>query len=552
MYYILEIIVEKKIYRNSKAGNVNDIDMTKRRSKTLNNDMTFGMCLKLILTTFNIRMSQLAKAINVDSSLVNRWVHEKRIPAYTYLDSIAGYLNKFPANPMQLQILGELYKNVERIPLPDTDSNIDKIYWILHNSLNNSSRLQNKKINFSNKEAVNLGLNNAISLSNQDKLLYGIENIYYAFLSLLSLAILDTNNKNKKIYLSYHNNLDSLIFTDNNLNILKQKLLEAIKNDWQITFILRLDSGIGSIIRFIHFVLPLIKTGKLKLFYLTNYESFMTRKELYIVSAIGALSCFPSDSYSGIDCAFYLTNTSAINVFTNYADLLIANNANDIIKHYKSDMNGIYYSTLTEVSEKRGNQYSYNNSFSKLLLPENMYLKFINQTDLSEQEKELSIYYYKKQYEGFYNNLHIHNFMDIYFISILDKLCEEKRLYLYTYAGIKIITMESQDIIDYLKYVIYIIKTYSTYQIAMVYHDSNDFIQNITLLIKERQLVLLEVFDTKRESDVRLSINDPVIVNAFVTYYNSLWQKISPINKDKQDIILLIEEYIKVLYKELQ
>lgn len=112
--------------------------------------------------------------------------------------------------------------------------------------------------------------------------------------------------------------------------------------------------------------------------------------------------------------------------------------------------------------------------------------------------------------------------------------------------------MESQDIIDYLKYVIYIIKTYSTYQIAMVYHDSNDFIQNITLLIKERQLVLLEVFDTKRESDVRLSINDPVIVNAFVTYYNSLWQKISPINKDKQDIILLIEEYIKVLYKELQ
>lgn len=33
MYYILEIIVEKKTYRNSKAGNVNDNDMTKQKEQ---------------------------------------------------------------------------------------------------------------------------------------------------------------------------------------------------------------------------------------------------------------------------------------------------------------------------------------------------------------------------------------------------------------------------------------------------------------------------------------------------------------------------------------
>lgn len=65
-------------------------------------------------------------------------------------------------------------------------------------------------------------------------------------------------------------------------------------------------------------------------------------------------------------------------------------------------------------------------------------------------------------------------------------------------------------------------------------------------------MMFLDVFErTKRESDVRLSISDPMIVKAFVDYYKSLWNKISPLNKDKSDIILLIQDYIKTLKNEL-
>jgi transcriptional regulator with XRE-family HTH domain len=513
--------------------------------------MTFGICLKFLLTTLNIRMSQLAKAINVDSSLVNRWVHEKRIPSSIYLDNIAEFLAKIPAGPIQLKLVEELTIRLDNSTATVPSKHNEKISWILHHSLNNSLILQNRKYNTKKTGIIKPVFSNAINLSEKDKLIYGIENIYHAFLSLLDLAIHEKSSKSKNIYLTYHNNTNDFFFNEEMLNKLNQKLLEVITNNWQITYLLRLDSSIDSIIKFIHFVLPLIKTGKLKLFYLTNSELFMTRKDLYIVSGIGALSCFPSDFYSGTKCAFFLTNPSAIDVFTNYADLLVENNANDIIKYYKPDMNGLYFSSLTEANEKRGNQYSYNNSFSKLLIPLDLYLKFINQTDLSNQEKELSLYYYKKQFNGFFKNLHNHKFMDIYFISLLDKLCEDKILYLYTYSGIKIISMETQDIIDYLGHVKDIINTYSNYHIAIVYNDIDDFVKNITLFIKERQMVFLDVFDNKRESIVRLSINDPVIVNAFVTYYNSLWERISPLNKDNQEIILLIEDYIKVLKNEL-
>lgn len=512
--------------------------------------MTFGMCLKLLLTTYNIRMNQLAKAINVDSSLVSKWVHEKRIPSDLYIHAITEVFTKTKVTPLQINLVEELTKSFNFNH--SSDANIkEKIECILRLSLDNSLRVQKKKRN-SQLVITKPFLNNSISLSEHDKLIYDIENIYDAFLSLLDLAVQGESNSSKKIYISYYNNLDQPFLTNERLNTLKQKLLESIKDNWEITFLLRLDSSIDGVIKFIHFLLPLIKTGRLKLFYMKNDESFMTRKELYIVTGLGALSCFPSAPYSGIRCAFFLRNPSAVDVLSNYANLLIESNSNDVIEYYKNDMNGLYFSTLTNAIDKRGNQYSYNNSFSNLLIPQSLYIKFIHQTDLSPQDKERSFYYYKKQFDGFYKNLQNYIYKDIYFISILDKLCEDKILYLYTYSGIKIITMETRDIIEYLEYVIDIITTYTNYHIAIVSQDSDDFIKNITLTIKERQMIFLDVFElTKRESDVRLSISDPVIVKAFVDYYQSLWSRISPLNKDKSDIILLMQSYIKTLKNEL-
>lgn len=140
----------------------------------------------------------------------------------------------------------------------------------------------------------------------------------------------------------------------------------------------------------------------------------------------------------------------------------------------------------------------------------------------------------------------------IYFITTLDKLCENKMLYLYTCVGIQIIFIENREIIDYLEYVIQILKKYNNYSIAIVYNTVDDFIDDTTIFIKERTAVFLYVYEpTKREENVRLSIQDSAIVKAFTEYYNSLWSKISPYNKDKQDIIQILEDRIQLLKGEL-
>lgn len=216
-------------------------------------------------------------------------------------------------------------------------------------------------------------------------------------------------------------------------------------------------------------------------------------------------------------------------------------------------MKDTFFLNLTDSNEQLGNHYCYNNSFSKLLIPARLYQKFLDQTDLSKEEKKLSIYYYEKQFRGFLKNLVHHICTEIYFTSAFEKLCEDKIIFLYTYTGIKIVHASTQDVIDYLEYAISIIKQYENYQIAVIYQDMDGLEKNIALSIKERKEIFLYAYGKNRTVlDTFLSLDDPVIVKAFVEYYKNLWQKISPLNKDKEDIVLLIESYVRMLNKEIK
>ncbi len=55
----------------------------------------FGECLGVFLSELNVSRSRLAKEINVDRSLVSRWISGERIPSYdaSYLEDISRFLS---------------------------------------------------------------------------------------------------------------------------------------------------------------------------------------------------------------------------------------------------------------------------------------------------------------------------------------------------------------------------------------------------------------------------------------------------------------------------
>ncbi len=69
----------------------------------------FGECLHLLMSSLDISNSRLSKGLNLDSSLISRWLHEKRIPAYhsNYIESISSFLSEGILNSFQKQRLDD-------------------------------------------------------------------------------------------------------------------------------------------------------------------------------------------------------------------------------------------------------------------------------------------------------------------------------------------------------------------------------------------------------------------------------------------------------------
>ena len=188
------------------------------------NELTFGKCLKFFLSTLNLPMSKLARAINVDNSLISLWVSEKRIPSTIYIDEIIEYLLQNITNYLQTMQINELFNS-----LPTNDYNPEltvreKIHKMLFSSLSYShvckeqtKKLQNDTIQTRNKIAEPSWKSIELSC----KLIFGFTYIFSASNSLLERAKHFRCTDKNLIYITYPSNLDVRFFTKKRLNYLR-------------------------------------------------------------------------------------------------------------------------------------------------------------------------------------------------------------------------------------------------------------------------------------------------------------------------------------------
>lgn len=512
--------------------------------------MTFGECLKYLLTTLHISRSRLSKAINVDSSLISRWIHGKRIPSFdtSYIENIADYLSKNIFTSLQMKLLNEFFWEF-KIDTRLSSNYKENIKRVLLETQGFS--LECKKMEQENKKYMsssNLGLTNTTNLTNADRILYETDTILTTCISMLESALAYQNKENNIIYITFNNEVPET-FHDQFLRI-RNLILQVIENGWHIVFMIRITHSIHRLMKFINYILPIIQTGKVNIYYLTNYDVFTAERELCVIPGVGVLSCFSMVELSQLNCAFYLQSKAAIDIFLNYTKTLHKYYTHKLFKYYSKEMNGIYYEKLTETMERKGEQLNYNCNFSMTLLPEHLYAKLMRRENISHQDISLSLSYHKRQVTGITTNLSNYKYKDIYFSQTMDDLISHRTLTLHTYSSIQTVTLETQDIIDYLNNIIHFILTYDNYEIAVIHNDSANLVKNTSYnyIIKERQAVFSEVYDpSQNKPDVRLSTKEPMIVKAFVENYHKLWSSIAPINKDKIETITWLQSYIKTV-----
>lgn len=532
--------------------------------------MKFGECLNLLLSTLDISMNQLAKAINVDSSLVSRWVSGKRIPGYNtvYIESITEYLSKNIKNSFQEQRLNEIFMN--GIKDNDPDENLkEKIRKLLLESQGYSIECKkkeqqemknksNNKANFSKKQD-NIGdddnlimninnLNHFIDLSREDKIIFGTENIFSMGISLLEAAANHKFKDNKMIYITYIHTSFSINF--NNLIYFRNVLLKCINNGWKIFFLLKLDNDIKRIIKFINFIHPLVITGGLNIYYFDTYGNSDKNRETFVVSGIGALSCFPTELHSEINCGFYLKTKSGVDILKNYLNVLLINHAKPMIKYYSKDMTMEYYSRLTEIENAIGNRFQYKFCFSMFTLTENLFEKLLKKKKLPDDKITSALDFYIKRLKIFLSNLQNYEYHDIYLLDSINDLVKYRKFYFHFNAKVEIMDLEVRDIIEILQNIIYLLETYDNYNIAFIPQIISGDLKNVDsyCLVKERQAVLFETFNpSKKISKIQLSIKEPMMVKAVYEYFIQVWEQIAPVNRNKMEIITILQNQINIL-----
>jgi len=546
------------------------------------NNVTFGECLKRLLSALDVSMNRLSKAINVDNSLVNRWIHGERIPPYgtSYIDNIADYLSKNVHNTFQINRLNEALQN-ECKYINDADNIEEKIKKVLYESqgysienkskekkkiknkaikMNNTKLTNVSQVNFENENKIEISRNNipdfnrTVELSSNDKIIFGTENIFSAWIYLLDNALKQDCIDNKIIHLTFNNSRVDIINNNDKLIVLRDHFSKAINKGWKVLILVKLDNNIGRTVNFIKFVWPLIETEGLILYNYKKYGIADAEKETYVMPGVGALSVFTDNENSGIDCAFYLRSKQAVKVLEDYFNLLLKNHTRPLLKKYNRDSYIEYCSLLIEAAENIGDHMLYKSTFDTLMLPEDLYKKLLKKNMLSSGEIKKSFGYFKKQESAFKKNIQYYNYKEIYPADVINNLISTHQFHLYYYSGVKLIKLEIGDIIELLKNIIDIIKTYANYSIAFIHKKFDKSKENdFCCTIKERKAIFFEEYNLlDNVLEVRLSIEEPIFVKAAEEYFKNTWDHIVPGYKEKAEIIQLLQRHIDVLKKSLQ
>ncbi len=516
---------------------------------------TFGDCLSLFLKTLNISSSRLAKGINVDASLINRWLHGKRIPSYhtDYIESISEYLSHCIINTYQKHNLDEAIKNIcgtNDLWFSDTDFKY-KIKTILHESQGYSIEESKNKLPDINNSIKILDENEPIDTSKYETpscnsfTVVGRESALEHAVKFLEIAADSSNGSNSVIYVCLNNMKSQYNDFSFNKCLVKSKnyLLNTLNSNYRIQFLIKPNKNNPTAQAIINFWQSFIDSGKVALNYYKNYSYLDYGNEILVVPGVGViLGLMNKDCSSGCYIVSYCSDVTA---FENHMASVVSDLTQPLLTIYRESNSIQYYKHLLSNKIGPGNRYLLTEMSSILLLPERI-LK-----QLLEQERSgKKIYYIYKDYlkyiEVFKTNLNLYKCTDIYYIDTFFSLIMERKLILHGPSGVTVLDVNTQDIISLLENFVYLLENYNNYNISLINrHFLPGSFPYTYLYIKEGQSAIIGLKNEKGKAPYYLSVDEPSVVDLYTQDFLRLQENVPPFYKSKAEVIKLFRSHIE-------
>jgi hypothetical protein len=540
----------------------------------------------------DLKSSRLAREINIDSSLIYKWLRNERVPSNEspYIELILKCIEKRLNNSSQRKAVLDVLSYYE-IELAETADIciLDSLRMILQDSQGYSVRLHNKmkirrKFFSSGISTVAECFENADTRSGKsenynysaydlhntaadtENLLYGRDyvqiikgtlKILYSAVNLLKQLPKTPCPNSGTILMTFNSDIRSPLETKAISGVCVQTLYDLLSGGWNIIFKLRLDNNMNRTIKIIEYIQVLLAAGDLAIYYDRQHADFSSNIELCILPQTGALFSFSTCSDNQIDSAFLFRSKKSIEMLTKrfYCDL---NSAKPLLRSYPPQQSPEFQYALTEAEVIPGDKYVFKGGLSTVTFPLCLYEKYLGLSGKPSHEISYRIFLHKKRIDSFEKQVKHYKFKDICFIESINRLIDKKEYSPDENYILNDNVPNNEDIILHLENLIDLLKKHDNYNIAFVSQTQFVHMGGINWMVKGKDSVLAEAFriglpggdPSDPDGDSSLSemnfvITESGVVNAFHDYFLILWDNIPDEFKDKKKSIAWLRSLIK-------
>ena len=546
---------------------------------------TFGECLDAILNALDLKCSKLAKEINVDPSLIYKWLRGERVPSYdtSYIELISNYIASKINNSFQMEAIIDLLdkhgietsetsnmnlQNKIRIWLQEAQGYSIKLLkkaktrkkdnWDNVSSI--ASFLKNIDINkyteknncTSNMAGPDSAMNGNLFCSHDNvQIIKGQREVIYSAIKLLEQAQKEPNSDGDKMLITL-NSERGILFDDDDLRYkCIHALYEALSYGWNIILQIRLNNNTQRTIKIIEDLQALLSWGNITVYYNKIDDDNFILNELCIIPHTGALFCFSSKVGQPVDRAFWYHEKESIEMLTAYFFQQLTF-AKPLFKSYPSENTMEFQRIFAEIEEVPGDKYVFKNGLSTVTIPLNLYEKYLKLGNRTREEVSYRKFLHRKRLESFEAQVKYYQFKDICFIESLERLVKVKK---YSFDECYILENripDDDDIVCHLENLINMLRRYDNYEIAFVSKKDFSSMSNICWAVKGNLSVLIGTSnkrvpgDDNFNTEMNFMANEKSFVNAFRDYFLKIWGCIPYENKNKRNSINLLQSLIKI------
>ncbi len=537
----------------------------------MNSNIDFGECLNELMRAADLKNSKLAKAINVDASLIYKWINNKSIPPCNsqHIDLIVNQIKKNTINSYQSKnIMAFIKKHLAGCSEINENNMLNLLRKLLIESQGYSiekkknSKKNSKKIqyNFDNKafawkppylsESSHF---NHYSSFLKTQIIIGYEQVSNAVLQFLEDASTINSISAEPIIITLLTETSFFTCYSSFNTRWNNALCKLIKKGWSIIYLVHINNNTTRNLKIIEEMLSPISTGKYQVYY-TSGNDYAMPFEIVYVPLSGTLLSVSSVDKRQVDSAFFIRNNDALNILNGFFHQILAS-SKPLLKSCLPIKNIGFQKEFSEFEESLGNRYRFIREFNALSFPIIQCKQVLKKSNISSEEIEKIFLYHKHRIETFESQVKHYKFRDIIYDQCINNIIERKKYsYLDKYYTSNGIAITNDDIIKHLSYIIHTLKIHENYEIGFISKNKISSIPLINWMVKENSAVGIitcaqenlnhhendESYNTSRG----FFIYESHIVKSYEYYFYNLWNQIKP---NKKEIISQFENYIKLL-----